>query len=1270
MENRYEEQNKPISSIKNQYDSNIKQQPLKIGLYANKGRVVVIDNNSPLLKNLSLDPTFSKEGKAAHELFSWLINKPRIIGETKKSYIASTLPESQFSGFKFHSKQGIFVESFNSPHEWIDGEVRAQAQLADLLLPSGEWHRHYSIVVLPESANDKQIELIRHWLELTGGSLLIVKDKQKKISASTQQLINELRPVEHIELASNTLENHNFQQIITLPPHTISSLKLTDELRKNSQYFSASIKNTNNNNILSLHDIPITETSSWQKITHSIETDVNRMMVEHQLPAVKISYEKNTLKLVGENIIFRQFQLKQTKQVTSRYNEQKQIPQILPILVTENPDELPNQLVVGAITGKLPNIPHIKGYKILEQPKFGRLTLNNITNEWQYIANNAKFKTQSDQFDFIAILPNGQESQPISIQLQTENAPQHRIPGKRIFSVQNPVYHEPQRRYHPTPSDMQIHNIQLAQTHLQNMTDKHMSLTANRWALLNLEITSINAAKSPDIEAIISNKERKILGRIRLTGPDHLPKILTALPRQPNVSAQDWHQQRFTAPLKGEWIQPDINIIITVNGKPIITEETNQYGVFSPNVTLDNHLIVHVDSHSLYQQGHGVYSSSPLSWGKEAATILPIGQFTLYSSPATVSHPSLTPYMTGTNNNAIPFIHPHYDNPKEIGNHTNAQVHWAYNNSQQYKIANNANSDYQYTAIEIFSSSFNNLLLGQASRNHGGGVHEPNVMFHEAFGHGLGLPHTNSQDHNNQPAYPYHPYDHGKKPAYNQSRQYYVTYHSPHTFRKQAIPTMLSYFVPFSSDAYDAFLPHADAYNQKIHQFLTKRVRWQSNKTKGLDIEDGGFAGDGFYQRWDQIRKQWVILTQQNYSKYYNRIQIEQFPHQRDVPIYWIQLQSAKMADNTLHPYSTITVDRTVGSLPANYHNLKTGTGRQFYIYHNYALTVTYATSNGLLTEVLQIPHETSFNIADKGELVQFTIHELNRKKELGQQTSRYSNPNSLANRLLAKRDGYTLPPHLLLDNYWQGAPIFWATTEEGVVDFSTGKINIDKITSKSALCAKWVENGRLHQQYFSLSDPFGQDRQVDTSMNFIALNHLNTYKTGYLLENTIHHQMIETPLIADINIEQQIDISDLNLSNGQHSFWVTLVTSNEQKQIQEKVPVESWYFSVQQNQLTIKGTIDSTPGLKLDGILIHIDQHLQDHVAPKLIWLQQNNQNPTGQLAENIEFLDYNRPVVFNSGSVLPELISSIPEEEPSSFYSPTMSIPQHKQADILLSA
>ncbi|MEX9841486.1 hypothetical protein AB7X06_10055 [Providencia rettgeri] len=1247
----------------------IQQGNLQLGWYK-KGRVAIIQQDTALINALKDNPELSADGEKAFKLFNWLSDRPRLAGENKKTYLLSALDTEHFSGFSFHPKQNLFVESFNSPHEWINGETRAQAQLADLLLPSGQWHRHYNIVVLPENANDKQVELVRHWLELTGGSLLIVKNKHKKLSASTQQLIDEINPVEPIEQASRTLENHSFQQIITLPTQAINSLKLTDELRKNSQYFSISIENMKYNKVLSLHDVPITKTSSWQQIAHSVETDVNKIMAVNQLPAVKIRYEKNTLKLVGENIIFRQFQLKQTKPAISRHDAQESVPQILPILVAENPDELPNQLVVGAITGKLPNSPHIKGYKILEQPKFGQLTLNNTTNEWQYIANNAKFKTHSDQFDFIAMLPNGQQSQPFSIQLQTANAPQLRIPGKRTYSTPDPVYHEPQRRYNPTPSDMQIHHIQLAQTHLQNMTDKHMSLTANRWALLNVEITSETAAKSPNIEAIVSNKERKILGRVRLTGPDHLPQKLTALPQKMNVSAQNWHQQRFTAPLKGEWIQPDINLVITVNGKPIITEETNQYGLFSPNVTLDSHLIVQVDNHSLYQQGHGIYPYSPLSWGQEAATILPIGQLTVHSLPATVSHPSLTPLRTNTNSNTIPFIHPHYDNPEEIDYHPSAQIFWAYNKSHKYQTANNADSDYQYTAIETLPSNVGTALLGLGSPNNGGGVHEPNVMFHEIFGHGLGLPHTNKLGDDDKLVYPYDPHSHGKNPAYNQSRQYYVTYHDLHSHLKQAMPTMFSSFVPFRSGAYDAFLPHPDVYNQKIHQFLSKRIRWQSNKTKGEDTEDGGFAGDGFYQRWDQINKQWVTLTQQNYSKYYHLTQIEQFPHQRDVAIYWIQHQFTKMADNTPHPYSTITVDRTIGSLPADYHNLKTGVGRPFDINGDYALTVTYATPNGLSTEVLQIRRTESFNIADKGELVQFTVHELNYKKELGQLISHYNNPDSLACRVLTNSDGYLLPNQLILDNYWQGAPIYWAATEEGLIDFSTGKVNLDKITSKSALCAKWVEKGRLHQQYFSLSDPFGQDSQVDTSLNFIALNHLDTHARHYSAIPDVIYYTVEQPLVADVNFEQTVDITHLNLPDGQYSFWVTLRTSDDQKQIQESIPIEEWYFSVQQNQLTIKGTIDSTPELKLDGIIIHIDQHLQDHTVPKLIWLQQNTQNPTGQLAENTKFLDYNQPVIFNSGVMLPELISSMSEEEPSSLYSSVLSISPQKQADILLSA
>ncbi|MCB6146262.1 hypothetical protein LHK12_18305 [Providencia rettgeri] len=93
----------------------------------------------------------------------------------------------------------------------------------------------------------------------------------------------------------------------------------------------------------------------------------------------------------------------------------------------------------------------------------------------------------------------------------------------------------------------------------------------------------------------------------------------------------------------------------------------------------------------------------------------------MYSLPATVGHPSLTPYRAGTNSNAIPFIHPHYDNPEEIDYHPSAQIFWAYNNSNKYQTANNADSDYQYTAIKTLPSNVGTALLGLGSPNNGGG---------------------------------------------------------------------------------------------------------------------------------------------------------------------------------------------------------------------------------------------------------------------------------------------------------------------------------------------------------------------------------------------------------------------------------------------------------------------------------------------------------------------------------------------------------------------
>ena len=74
---------------------------------------------------------------------------------------------------------------------------------------------------------------------------------------------------------------------------------------------------------------------------------------------------------------------------------------------------------------------------------------------------------------------------------------------------------------------------------------------------------------------------------------------------------------------------------------------------------------------------------------------------------------------------------------------------------------------------------------------------------------------------------------------------------------------------------------------------------------------------------------------------------------------------------------------------------------------------------------------------------------------------------------------------------------------------------------------------------------------------------------------------------------------------------------------------MEPWYLFEQDGILTIKGTIDSTPDLKIAGIKIYSDIHLQDDVAANSIFIGQNDQNT---LAENKEFLNYDRPVEFNA--------------------------------------
>ncbi|QKJ50666.1 hypothetical protein G9396_05060 [Providencia rettgeri] len=150
-------------------------------------------------------------------------------------------------------------------------------------------------------------------------------------------------------------------------------------------------------------------------------------------------------------------------------------------------------------------------YQLIEKPQFGDVLLDERTGKWQYQPDNHFNHHGVEQFDFVAVMKNGDISAPISVQLQMEAPPLVSIPGKKTFTIQDPIYNEPSPKKHPKPHDMQVHNIQLAQTHLQAPDTPYFCLSANRWALVKVDVTSQSSAKSPDFVAIVSTKEGKEL---------------------------------------------------------------------------------------------------------------------------------------------------------------------------------------------------------------------------------------------------------------------------------------------------------------------------------------------------------------------------------------------------------------------------------------------------------------------------------------------------------------------------------------------------------------------------------------------------------------------------------------------------------------------------------------------------------------------------------------------------------------------------------------
>lgn len=113
----------------------------------------------------------------------------------------------------------------------------------------------------------------------------------------------------------------------------------------------------------------------------------------------------------------------------------------------------------------------------------------------------------------------------------------------------------------------------------------------------------------------------------------------------------------------------------------------------------------------------------------------------------------------------------------------------------------------------------------------------------------------------------------------------------------------------------------SDHNTAKNYQFVEQQYQWYPNQITGVDSEDGGFAGEGFYQVWDKTLQQWVTVTKNNHQQY--NIEEESLAYQHNKPVYWITGHLVQHNGQTLkpntepHPQNQLKVCTTQGNLPS-----------------------------------------------------------------------------------------------------------------------------------------------------------------------------------------------------------------------------------------------------------------------------------------------------------------------------------------------------------------
>jgi hypothetical protein len=226
-----------------------------------------------------------------------------------------------------------------------------------------------------------------------------------------------------------------------------------------------------------------------------------------------------------------------------------------------------------------------------------------------------------------------------------------------------------------------------------------------------------------------------------------------------------------------------------------------------------------------------------------------------------------------------------------------------------------------------------------------------------------------------------------------------------------------------------------------------------------------------------ELVKGWQTITASNHQGTIEAL----MPHQVGVEIYSVILN---IQDNHGHDHERgasfyadlpMFVYKTVGNLPAAYYDyLKPNGGIVFDAIADYALRVTYQTTDGLVTDHIQVPAKNSggINLPVKGDLVRIDLLDATGGKQAYLENnviSSFVNPNALANLVLGGNDWFGVISDVELPEYHNGHALTWSASANDFIDLTTGAVTLDNLTANSSITASWTENGSQQQTTIGL---------------------------------------------------------------------------------------------------------------------------------------------------------------------------------------------------------